>query len=111
MGNKPHFKKVEPESKYLVNSFLYCKPGIYDHLEGFDEMIDEGYMSEYHLFKSKGTKFDSVENSGDRIACFTVQGNTYEELYKKHKKVARNIKVIGSNGEDIMRHDLLTDLK
>ena len=111
LGNKPHFKKVEPESKYLVNSFLYCKPGIYDHLEGFDEMIDEGYMSEYHLFKSKGTKFDSVENSGDRIACFTVQGNTYEELYKKHKKVARNIKVIGSNGEDIMRHDLLTDLK
>ena len=110
-GEKPHIDENKPESKYMVNSFIYCKPGFFDHLEGFEEMKQEGTMADYYLFKWKGAEFDTVENSGDRIAGFTVQGNSLEELAMKHDKIEKTIKVIGSNGEDIMRHDLLTPLK
>lgn len=111
LGKKPHVDDARPESKYMVNSFIYCKPGIFDHLEGFDELKADGTMSDYYLFKWKGAEFNTVENSGDRIAGFTVQGDSLEELAQKHTRVEENIKVIGSKGEDIMRHDLLTPLK
>ena len=111
IGKKPHIDENRPESKYMVNSFIYCKPGFFDHLEGFEELKQDGTMSDYYIFKWKGAEFDTVENSGDRVAGFTVQGDSLEELIKKHSIVEKTIKVIGTNGEDIMRHDLLTPLK
>lgn len=110
LGKKPGFENKGPESKFIVNSFLYCKPGIYDHLEGFDEMQKAGALTEYYVYKWKGAKFESVESSGDRIASFTVQAETLDELYAKHKQVQNNIRVIDDKGQDILRHDLLTDL-
>lgn len=109
-GKKPHVEKKEPEHKIIVNSFVYCKSGKYDHLEGFDEMVEEGTMTDYYVFKWKGAEFDGVKNSGDRIAGFTVSGDTREEVADKLHRIIENIKVISDTGEDMMRHDLLTEL-
>ena len=94
-------------ASFLVDDFIYCKPGRFDHLEGFDEMVDAGYMTDYYLFKWKGAEFDTIENSGDRIAGFTVWADSLEALQKKHEKIRQSIKVIDENGNDMMRHDLL----
>ena len=110
IGNKPHFEKKEPEFNYVVNTFIYCNPGKFDHLEGFEELKQEGIIADYYLFKWQGAEFDTVENSGDRIAGFAIQGNTKEEISKKYEYIVKRIKVIGTNGKDIMRHDLLTPL-
>lgn len=110
-GEKPHLDENRPESKYMVNAFIYCKPGVFDHLEGFEELKQDGTMADYYVFKWKGAEFDTVGNSGDRVAGFTVQGDSIEELAEKYDRVNATVKVIGSNGEDIMRHDLLTPLK
>lgn len=111
LGNKPHVDKVTPENKFIANEFIYCKPGIFDHLENFEELKQQGVISEYCLFKWKGAEFDTVENSGDRVGGFTVQADTMEELQTKHERAVAELRVIADDGSDIMRHDLLTDLK
>ena len=73
--------------------------------------MDDGVLSNYFLFKWKGAIFDTIENSGDRIAGFTIQANSIEELKKKHDAANRELRVIDNNGKDIMRHDLLTEIK
>ncbi len=110
LGEKPHYEKQPPASEYFVNEFIYCKPGCFERLEGFEELKQEGIMKDYYLFKWKGAKFDTVENSGDRIGGFSVCADSFAELTEKHNEIAKRIKVIGTDGEDIMRHDLLTDL-
>lgn len=109
-GKKPHVEKCVPKNKMMINSFVYCKNGKFHHLEGFDEMVEKGVMKEYYTFKWQGAEFDGVGSSGDRVAGFLVVGDSYDEVAQKHKTVAENIKVIGYEGEDIMRHDLLADL-
>ncbi len=111
IGKKVHLNGIFPKANYLMNEFIYCKPGTFDHFEGFDELKSKGVMAQYYLFKAKGAVFDSVENSGDRVGGFTVCADTEEELYKRHNEIVKNIKVIGENGEDIMRHDLLTTIE
>lgn len=112
VGEKPHVEKQAPQSKYLSNEFIYCAEGVFDHLEGFEELKDQGVLSEYFLFKWKGAVFDgSVENSGDRIGGFTIQADTPEDLLEKHRIAAQTLKVIDVNGKDMMRHDLLTDIE
>lgn len=110
IGNNVHYEKSNPESKFLSNVFIYCKPGIFDRLEGFDELKTAGIISDYYLFKWKGAEFDGVSNSGDRIAGFTVQADSIEDIKRKYNLALEKIKVLDGNNNDIMRHDLLEEL-
>lgn len=111
LGIKPKCDRKQPENKYIYNEFIYCKPGVFDRLEGFDEAKQSGIISDYYLFKWKGATFDTIESSGDRVAGFTVQGDTVEEVLKKHRLANDSVKVLDENGVDIMRHDLFDDVK
>ena len=110
LGNKPHVQKAIPENKYIVNDFIYCKPGKFDHLEGFEALKTEGVISDYYLFKWSGAEFDTIENSGDRIAGFTVQADSVEDLNRKHIEAVARIQVLDDKGNDMTRRDLLTNL-
>lgn len=110
MGIKLHVNCDKPVTKYLVNDFIYCKPGIFDHVEGFEELKEEGILRDYYIFKWSGAEFDGVRNSGDRVGGYTITADTTDELIQKHNVVRERIKVLDSNGRDMARHDLLTDL-
>lgn len=111
LGQKPTVNSPKSESKFITNEFLYSYPGCFDHLEGFEELKKEGVISEYWQFKWKGAEISKAVTSSDRIASFTIKTDSYEELVEKHNKIASTIKIIDINGKDIMRHDLLTDIK
>lgn len=110
LGEKPHVGELKAESKYITNTFLYCKPGIFDHFEGFEELKQQGIISEYYQFVAPGTSFDTVTCSGDRVGGFTVQDDSLEELKRKSELVMKSIAVRDSNGNDMLRHDLVTEL-
>lgn len=111
LGEKPHVELSAPEAKYIVNDFIYCESGVYDHLEGFDELQQQGILAEYCSLRPKGMKVNGVFSSSDRIAGFTVVADSLAEFNEKHRKVVESVKVISMEGKDIMRHDLLPDLK
>lgn len=52
-----------------------------------------------------------MSGSSDRIAGFTVQADTLEEFNRKHRLAVETMKVVDVDGNDMMRHDLLPDLK
>ena len=109
LGIKPHIVLREPLTKYMVDEYIYCKPGVFDHVEGFEDMQDSGVITDYYIFRWKAAVFDTVENSGDRIAGFTIQGDSIEELREKHNLVNRTVKIMSVTNNDIMHHDLLAD--
>lgn len=53
-GIKPTVTLNEPDSKYIVNDFIYCKPGIFDHLTGFQELVKLSGFSLPKVKRSKG---------------------------------------------------------
>lgn len=110
LKNKPSYNERQKEDVYLINDFVYCKEGVFDHLEGFEELKKDGTILDYYLFKQKGAVLDKVESSGDRICGYTVIARTKEELKNKHNEARSKIAVISTSGQDILRHDLLTDL-
>ena len=110
LGKIPPVKVQPPVAKYICNTFIYCKPGIYDRLDGFEELKQCGVLDNYYLFKWQGAQMSGVTNSGDRIAGFTVQANTVKEIQQKYDAAISRIRVLDPNGNDIMRHDLLTPL-
>ena len=110
VGEKPHVDLLPPENNYIVNDFIYCRPGVFDHLENFDELLAEGILSDYHCLRPRGMKVNGVSSSSDRIAGVTLQADTLEEFNRKHRIFVERAKIIDENGNDMMRHDLLPDL-
>jgi len=111
LGKKPHVDKKPPENKFIVNDFIYCKSGIFDRVEGFEALKQQGILSEYSVYKWQGAVFDTIENSGDRIAGFTVQADTLEELRQKHAAALAGMRVLDTQGNDMIRRDLLPTIE
>lgn len=111
LGLKPHVVLGEPDAKYLINDFIYCNPGRFSHLEGFEKLKKEGVLEDYYLFKWKNADFTSVLNSGDRVAGYTILANSIGELIQKHELARTSVYVIDEEGKDMTRHDLLTRLQ
>lgn len=110
LGAKPHVGEMTRKYKYITNTFIYCKPGIFDHIEGFNDAKEQGLITDYSLFVAPGTEFDTITCSGDRLCSFTMQDNDLEELNKKSKKVMDMISAIDRDGHDMIRKDLVEEL-
>lgn len=111
LGEKPHVELCEPEAKYIVNDFIYCHPGVYNRMDGFEELRQQGILTDYHCLRPKGFQVRGANSSSDRIAGMTITANSLEEFNEKHQYIVDHTKILDDDGVDIMRHDLLPDLK
>ncbi len=109
MGIKPHITVKQPLTAFMVDEYIYCTPGTFDHVEGFDELKSSGVITDYYVFRCKQSVFDTVENSGDRVGGFTIVGNTMAELKEKHDCVNKTVRIMSVENKDIMNHELLVD--
>ena len=111
LGKLPNIENKISSNQYIVNDFIYCKQGVFDHLEGFDEQIAAGNIFDYKCIRPRGLCFSGDScSSSDRVAGVMIKADTIEEFNEKHTRFVNNVKVMDSNGEDIMRHDLLPGL-
>lgn len=107
MGRSVHYQAKPKKKTYINNEFLYCYSGTFDHLEGFEQLLQEGTIKEYYPLKAKGHIFTDIRSSGDRVACYTIEADTKEELEQKRVRANVLVKAIDVNGNDIVRHDLI----
>ena len=106
LGLKPHVPEFANET-YIVDEFVYCNPGILNQVEGFAELLEEGIIDDYFVFKKEGSQFEEIKSSGDRLAYFSVSAKTHKELTLKHTLANRRIKAISSDGKDLIKHDYI----
>ena len=107
LGDCPH---VHPSKQvdYCKMVYIYCYPGVYDRMEGLEQMKSEGVIDDYFLYKTKGMEIQKAETSGDRPAGYLCSAKTSDDLWKKIEYIDSQIKAISSTGEDMMIHELLT---
>lgn len=111
LGNPVTAQRVDTGVKLLTNEFLYGYPGCFDHLEGFEELKQQGVLAEYWQFKSQGTEITNAVTSSDRIASITITADTLEQLQEKHNKAIATIRIMDTEGKDMLRRDLLTEIQ
>lgn len=106
LGNQPHYDNWKL-NRYIIDEFLYCRSGEFDHLKGFDELQKEGVIEHWEQFKAKGHIFSDISSSGDRVAYFSVEASTPDELERKYKLASQKVQAISTEGVDLIRHDIM----
>ena len=110
LGLEPDITVRDTGHNVVVDDFIYCKPGVFDHFEGFEEMVAQGYINEFHPARIKGTELRGANSSSDRIAGMNIVADSIEDFNRKQKIILSSVKVIDPEGNDIMRRDLLPPL-
>lgn len=110
LGLRPDLTPKHRTYPVVVNDFLYCRPGVFDHFEGFEEMVSRGLINEFHAVRTPGTVFRGVSSSSDRVAGMNIVADSIEEFNEKQAAISAAVKVVDDRGEDMMRHDLLTPI-
>lgn len=110
LGLEPDLELKDTNNNIVVNDFIYCYPGVFDHFEGFDEMVARGYINEFHAVRIKGTEMHGANSSSDRIAGMNIVADSIDDFNMKEQMILKNVKVIDMDGNDIMRRDLLPPL-
>lgn len=111
LGNKVDMTTHPREKKVYTNEFIYCTPGVFDHLEGFEEAKRDGVIEDYYSFKWKGAKMTgNVLSSGDRGAGFMLAADSPEELNERHREALKRIKIVAEDGSDLIRRELLPEM-
>lgn len=105
MGNKPTVA-VNHQWKNALMSYVYCYPGKYCTLDGFDLLVKQGVMHSYFTYKMPNSIIEKSTTSSDRVAGFLVVGNNRDEVDEKLRYINERVKVLDADGNDIMRHDL-----
>lgn len=105
LGQKP---VVEPRRRegFCRMNYIYCRPGVFDRVEGFETLMQQGVVSEYFVYKTSGMAISSASTSGDRAAGYLVTADTEQELEQKLSVADAGIRVLTPEGEDIMIHNL-----
>lgn len=95
--------QINPEEmvKFAELNYCYCKNGIIEGIEGFEELKKEGKILDYFQYKTKGMKIEQVLNSGDRAAGYLITANSEDELKKKREEVNQKIKIYDTNHVDM----------
>lgn len=106
LGERPHCQLFHLD-KYIIDEFIYCKPGVFDHLEGFDELMADGIITHYSQFKARGHEFKTIASSSDRVAYFNVEADSLPELELKHIIAGERVKALSTAQEDLIRHDIV----
>lgn len=103
------YPKLNPMKQvdYCKLVYIYCHPGVFDHMEGFNELKKAGLIDEYFLYKTKGMEIHKAETSGDRAAGYLCTAISSDDLWRKIEYIDSNIKAVSNTGEDIMIHGLL----
>ena len=105
MGEKP---TVLPTKQYnnAIMSYIYCYPGMYESMTGLDELKQEGVILDYFMYRSSHSEIEKSNTSSDRVAGFLVVGDTSAAVREKLQIANNRLKVLDTEGKDIMRHDL-----
>ena len=111
LGIQPELKKCDTGHKIVVNDFLYGRPGVFDHLEGFAEAKEAGLINDYYAIRPSGFVAYGVRSSSDRIAGINIVADSEAEFNEKLRKANGMLRIMDKEGNDIMRHDLIRDIR
>lgn len=105
MGKKPH---VTPKKQWnnAIMSYVYCWPGEYVSLKGFDELKENGDIFSYFTYRMAPSMIEKSDTSSDRVAGFLVVGNSDDEVQRKLLYANEHLAILDAFNNDIMRHDL-----
>lgn len=103
---KPIVFEGKQLTKCYSTNLLYMIPGIFDHVEGLQELKDSGMARDIFVMKNKGTEVDSDMRSSNRVAAFVLEADSYSELNELERKAIESVELRDEDGKPLLNRTI-----
>ena len=100
--NQPVSKSYHAPDKIYRTCLLYAKACTFDHIEGMEELKEQGIINEFFITKSKGDEIDGDMRSGNRVGSFVVEASDINELNERVSHCLNRIGIIDVKGNNML---------
>jgi biotin carboxylase len=105
LGNTPNIQFHTPKKIFLDN-YLYSTPCVFDCIDGLEKLLEEGFISEFQVYKKKGTVIGECISSNNRIASFIVSADSEEECVRRIRDAVERIEIFDTSGSKVMIREI-----
>ena len=109
-GNPVSNILITPYKGFAEVDYIYCNNGLFTSLTGFDTALTNNIIDYFFSYKLPGSEITQSLTSGDRIGGVLITGHSPKELMTKRESFNNMVKVIDSEGNDMMNHKLISKL-
>lgn len=103
LGEKPEIPHhMDYPPKVFSRCHLYTVGGMFESLEGVEELMAKGIIDEFVPTKPFGVMCYPATSSGDRIGSIWISADNYTQLKEKIDEAIATLKVLDENGIDIL---------
>lgn len=97
-----------PEHIYSTN-YIFTKPGTFSHIEGYDNLIQEGVIDKFVTLAAKGHNSDGVVTSRNKTGYFFIHADDIHSLFEKTRSIVAQLDVKDTSGNSMMNKDLFEE--
>ncbi len=105
LGEEPVINP-HPNGFYYLIHYLNGRDGIYDHIEGRQEIIRDQVIDEVYPLKTKGMSISNEKSSSSRTAMLMLHGENAYECLEKLKKAWEQLEIRDPDGNPLMDKSL-----
>ena len=91
---------------YHHDCYLYARHGVIGSIKGLDDLLNNGIIEDYTIYKNKGEEVRKELSSNNRVGTFSLKSKTVLGLINKRKQAIESILIENDFGEDILLRDL-----
>ena len=97
-----------PEHIYSTN-YIFTKPGTFSHIEGHDNLIQEGVIDKFVTLAAKGQNSDGVVTSRNKTGYFFIHADDIHSLFEKTRNIVAQLDVKDTSGKSMMNKELFEE--
>jgi hypothetical protein len=97
-----------PEHIYSTN-YIFTKPGTFSHIEGYDNLIQEGVIDKFVTLAAKGQNSDGVITSRNKTGYFFIHADDIHSLFEKTRNIVAQLDVKDTSGKSMMNKELFEE--
>lgn len=99
---KPRTIDTDRKNKVYATQIVYAKHGTFDHVEGFDELLENHVIETVDFMVAKGDVFGKEMDSKNRCAAYIVCADSKEEVVEKINAINNAIDIKDPSGNSLL---------
>lgn len=105
---KADIKYHTPEYIYSTN-YIFTNPGIFSHIEGYEDLINNGTIDKFVTLAAKNHISDGVVTSRNKTGYFFIHANNIHSLFDKTRYIVSKLEVKDVEGKPMMKKELFEE--
>lgn len=109
LGN-PVAVELAPTGIWLMTNTVYARPGVFDRVEGVEDLLADGTIARMLPYKTPGMEIGDDMSTRSRVGAFLVTAEDRETVFARTRDAIARMEVYDTDGNAIMRKDIFSQL-